>query len=203
MIPTLPMMIGLAVVARPLVLVLLGEKWLPCVPYLKVLSLAGTLWPLHIINLNVVTAVGRSDLLLRLEVAKKVLIGLGLLATFRISVMAMVWAVLIVSVACVFLNSYYSKVLIEYGPATQFVDLAPYAGVSALTGALAWAAGLPFPHLPLLQLFTAVLVGLVTYPATCYILRLESYRSTLAAVIGMFSSFRRSEVDPKAPVCAS
>jgi len=145
MIPTLPMMIGLAVVARPLVLDPLGEKWLPCVPYLKVLSLAGTLWPLHIINLNVVTAVGRSDLLLRLEVAKKVHHWPGSPRHFQISVMAMVWAVLIVSVACVFLNSYYSKVLIEYGPATQFVDLAPYAGVSALTGALAWAAGLPFP----------------------------------------------------------
>jgi len=85
-------------VARPLVLVLFGEKWLPCVPYLRVLSIAGALWPLHVMNLEVVMAVGRSDLFLRLEIIKKVLVGIGLLATFRISVMAMVWAMLVVSV---------------------------------------------------------------------------------------------------------
>ena len=194
MVPTLPMMFGLAVVARPLVLVLFGEKWLPCVPYLRILSIAGALWPLQVMNLDVVKAAGRSDLFLRLEIVKKVLVGIGLLATFRISVMAMVWAVLIVSVACVFVNMHYTKVLIGYGVVGQFVDLAPYAGISVLTSALAWAAGIHFSHLPFLQLSTSVLVGIVAYPAICHILRLESYKVIVAAVTGVFSSAVRTEV---------
>ena len=196
MILTLPMMLGLAVTAKPLVLVLFGEKWLPCVPYLTVLSVAGSLWPLHVINLDVVKAAGRSDLFLRLEIIKKVLIGIGLLATFRISVMAMVWAVFIVSIACVFVNMHYSKVLMGYGVAAQFADLAPYAAISAVTSTLAWAAGISFSHLPWLQLFASVLVGFVTYPAICHILRLESYKLAVAAVTGVFSSAGRREVDP-------
>jgi len=194
MLPTLPMMLGLAVVARPLVLVLFGEKWLPCVPYLRVLGIAGALWPLQVMNLDVVMAVGRSDLVLRLEIVKKVLIGIGLLATFRISVMAMVWAFLIVSIACVFLNTHYSKLLIGYGVVEQFVDLAPYAVISLLTSALAWAAGISFSHLPFLQLITSVLVGIATYLAICHILRLESYKVIVAAVTGEFSSAVRTEV---------
>jgi O-antigen/teichoic acid export membrane protein len=185
MVLTLPMMFGLAVVARPLVLVLFGAKWLPCVPYLRVLSIAGALWPLHVMNLEVAMAVGRSDLFLRLEIIKKVLVGIGILATFRISVMAMVWAFLIVSVAGVFLNTHYSKVLIGYGTVDQLVDVAPYAAISVLTSALAWAAGVPFSHLPPIQLFTSVLVGIVAYPAICHILRLESYKFAMAAVIGV------------------
>jgi O-antigen/teichoic acid export membrane protein len=194
MVLTLPMMFGLAVVARPLVLVLFGEKWLPCVPYLRVLSIAGALWPLQVVNLDVVMAVGRSDLFLRLEIIKKVLVLIGLLATFRISVMAMVWAMLVVSVACVFLNSHYMKTLIGYGSVAQFVDLAPYAGISVLTSALAWAGGIHFFHLPVLQLFASVLVGIVAYPAICHILRLESYKFAVAAIIGVLFSAGRSEV---------
>jgi len=194
MVLTLPMMFGMAVVSRPLVLVLFGEKWLPCVPYLRVLSIAGALWPLHVMNLEVLMAVGRSDLFLRLEIIKKVLIGVGILATFRISVMAMVWALLIVSVAGVFLNTHYTKVLIGYGTVRQFVDLAPYAGISVLTSTLAWAAGIPFSHIPVLQLTTSVLVGIATYPAICHILRLESYKFAAAAIIGVLFSAGRSEV---------
>jgi len=194
MVLTLPMMFGMAVVARPLVLVLFGAKWLPCVPYLRVLSIAGASWPLHVMNLEVVMAAGRSDLLLRLEIIKKVLIGVGILATFRISVMAMVWAMLIVSVACVFLNTHYTKILIGYGVVGQFVDLAPYVGISVLTSALAWAAGIPFSHIPGLQLSTSVLVGIVAYPAICHILRLESYKFAVTAIIGVLFSAGRGEV---------
>jgi O-antigen/teichoic acid export membrane protein len=196
MIPTLPMMLGLAVVARPFVLVMFGAKWLPCVPYLQILSITGALWPIHIVNLNVITAIGRSDLFLRLEVVKKVLVALGILCTFRISVLAMVWAVLVVNVVCVVVNSYYTKSLIGYGFLNQLVDLAPFAAISVFTSALAWAAGIPFSHFPPLQLFTSVMVGIATYAAICHLLRLEAYRITLTAVIGVLSSAGRTEVSP-------
>jgi teichuronic acid exporter len=195
MIPTLPMMLGLAVVARPFVLVLLGAKWLPCVPYLQILSITGALWPVHVINLNTITAVGRSDLFLRLEVVKKVLIALGILCTFRINVLAMVWAVLVVSVAGVVVNTYYTKFLIGYGLLSQLVDLAPFAAISVFTSALAWAAGLPFSHFPPLQLFTSVMVGIATYVATCHLLRLESYKVAMATVTGVLFPAGRSETN--------
>ena len=192
MIPTLPMMVGLAVVARPLVLVLFGEKWLPSVPYLQVLSFAGIFRPLYIIQLNLVMALGRSDLVLRQEVIKKALIVLGLLATFRISVMAMVWAVLIVSAVCFLLNSYYSKSLIDYGLSSQLLDLAPYAGVSVFTGAVTWAVCTHLSGRPVVQLVSSVLAGVGFYCVMCYLLRLKAYRFAIASAVAI--CFGRQEV---------
>ena len=64
-------MIWLAAVAKPLILVLIGEQWLPPVPYLQLLCFSGMLYPLHSLNLNILNVKGRSDLFLKLEVFKK------------------------------------------------------------------------------------------------------------------------------------
>jgi O-antigen/teichoic acid export membrane protein len=182
------MMVGLAVVARPVVLVLFGDKWLPCVPYLQILSLMGVFWPWAVINLNVLTATGRSDLFLRLDVTKRILLGLGLLISYRMSVTAMAWALLIVCAVGVFINTYYSKTLIGYGPLNQLRDIAPYGAISGMMGVVAWAAGELFSNSPVLQLSVAVTSGAAFYCATCYIFRLQGYRSAVASGLGALSS---------------
>jgi O-antigen/teichoic acid export membrane protein len=198
MIPTLPMMLGLAVVAKPLVLVMFGSKWLPCVPYLQILSIAGVFWPVHLVNLNVATALGRSDLFLRLEVVKKVVIALGILCTFRISVMAMVWATLVVSVVCVIVNTHYTKSLIGYGLLSQLQDLVPYAGVAMLMAIVAWAVCALFADQPVLQLTLSVFAGATFYCTACHLLKLKVYRYALASVLAQ--CFMRQEVPAVATV---
>lgn len=73
MFVNIPMMLGFAVVAEPVVLVLFGEQWLPVVPIFQVLCLGSLFWPLHVINLNVLVAQGHSNLYFRLEIINKVL----------------------------------------------------------------------------------------------------------------------------------
>ena len=190
MVLTFPMMIGLAVVAKPFVLVLFGPKWLPCVQYLRILSIAGALWPVHIVNLNVTMAMGRSDLFLRLEILKKILIGLGIVCTFRISVLAMVWAMLIVGVICVIINTHYTKPLIGYGLFSQLYDLAPYAAVSVLMAAVAWAVSTLLSGQPAVQLILSVLASISFYCGACYVLRLDAYRSVIASLAAELSRRR-------------
>ena len=108
-----PAMAALAVVADPLVRCLLTDKWAPCVPYLQVLAFAGMLYPLHALHLNVLLAQGRSGLLLRLEVIKKILIVLALVSTFRFGVLAMVWGMLILSIVCLAVNGHYTRQALE------------------------------------------------------------------------------------------
>ena len=66
-------MLGMAAVAKPLILVLLGIKWIGAVDYLQLLCFVGLFFPLHALNLNVLNVKGRSDLFLKLEVIKKIL----------------------------------------------------------------------------------------------------------------------------------
>ena len=68
---TFPIMVGLMVVATPLVTVVLSAKWLPCVPYLQLLCAIGILYPLHAVNVNILRAQGRMGVFLKLEILKK------------------------------------------------------------------------------------------------------------------------------------
>lgn len=68
-----PSMLLLGACAEPVILLLIGEKWLPSVPYLQLLVLGWMLDPVILVNLNVLYVKGRSDLVLKLEIVKKLI----------------------------------------------------------------------------------------------------------------------------------
>jgi teichuronic acid exporter len=63
----------LAAMAKPLIVLMIGTKWLPCVEYMQIICFAAMLFPLHAINLNILQVLGRSDLFLKLEILKKII----------------------------------------------------------------------------------------------------------------------------------
>lgn len=176
-----PMMIGLAVIAHPLVLVLLTEKWSPCVPYLQLLCAMGLLYPLHLINLNALQALGRSDLFLRLEVIKKALIVVNIAVTWPYGIEAMIYGMIVFSCTCYVLNSYYTGVLIGYPIAEQMRDMIAYLILAGITGGIVILAGLfPYPT-PLTALIVQTSTGILTYVCLCRMFRLEALMDALDA----------------------
>ena len=118
-------LIGMAACAKPLVYVLIGEQWLPCVPMMQILSFSLMIYPLHQININMLTVQGRSDIQLILQIVKCVLaVGPILLGVF----VGIYW-MLVGSVFCgwisLFLNSYYSGKKFNYTWWMQLKDVAP------------------------------------------------------------------------------
>lgn len=170
-----PMMIGLAVIARPLVLVLLTEKWTESIPYLQLLCLVGLLFPLHVINLNLLQALGRSELFLRLEIIKKILIVINIAVTVRWGISAMIYGMIGTSIISYYLNSYYTGVLIGYPIREQLRDLFPYLILAVVMGIAVYAAGLlPFPnHWSILLL--QMPLGIVIYVCLCQLFRLPAF----------------------------
>ncbi len=170
-----PMMIGLALVARPLVLVLITEKWAPCIPYLKLLCMVGLLYPLHLINLNVLKAMGRSDLFLRLEIIKKALIVVNISITWRWGIEAMIFGQIVTSLLSYYLNSYYNGVLIGYRIREQLLDLFPYLLTAIIMGLVVYTIGyFQFPHNWSL-LLTQISAGFVIYISLCRLFRLPVF----------------------------
>lgn len=170
-----PLMIGLAAVARPLVLVLLTDKWAPCIPYLQLLCLVGLMFPLHLINLNVLQALGRSDLVLRLEIIKKALIVLNIVITWRWGIMAMITGQIITSLVSYYLNAYYNKALLQYSIWEQIRDLYPYLLNAMMMGAIVYA----MIYLPIashmILLVCQIAAGGVVYLLLCRIFRFSAY----------------------------
>jgi O-antigen/teichoic acid export membrane protein len=177
-----PMMIGLAVIARPLVLVLLTEKWAPCIPYLQLLCVAGLLFPLHLMNLNVLQALGRSDLFLRLEIIKKVMITINIVITWRWGIAAMIYGMIITSIIAYYLNSYYNGVLIRYPIREQMFDLFPYLIIAVLMGTAVYATELVhFPnHWSLLVV--QITTGILVYVGLCRAFRLKAFMNIWQAM---------------------
>lgn len=170
-----PMMIGLLVTAKPLVLVLLTEKWAPCIPYLQLLCVIGLLYPLHVINLNVLKAKGRSDLFLRLEILKKILVVIVIAVTYRWGIQAMIYGQIGVSILAYYLNSYYTGRLIGYPLKEQIFDLLPYLGMAAVMGIGVYSLeGLRFPNNWTL-LISQIVAGVIIYLALSRIFKMHAF----------------------------
>jgi teichuronic acid exporter len=170
-----PLMIGLAVVAKPLVQVLLTERWLPSVPYIQLLCIVGLLLPLQTLNLNVITAIGRSDLVLRLELIKKALLVLIMVIVWRWGIMALIWGYIGVSCLGYLFNSYYTGRILGYNALKQMRDIAVYFMFSAVVGTAVYLLGiLEFPN-DLLRLLSQICAGLVLYPLLCGMFRLPAF----------------------------
>lgn len=170
-----PIMIGMAVLSRPLVLVLLTEKWVGCIQYLQLICLGGLLYPLHVINLNVITALGRSDLFLRLEIIKKALIVINIAVTWQYGVAAMIYGMMGFSLVCYYINSYYTGVLIGYPIREQLRDLVAYLVTAGLMGMAVYAVGLlPFPNY-WSTLLVQISAGIVIYIFLCRVFRLAAF----------------------------
>lgn len=130
-----PLLIFLSIIALPLFLFLLGDQWLPAVPYFQLLCLAGIIYPLHAYNLNILKVKGRSDLLLRLEMIKKAVSLLGIIAVISFGIYGLLYFQLCFNFLGYYLNSLYSGKLINYPAKEQVADLLPILAIAGITGA--------------------------------------------------------------------
>jgi O-antigen/teichoic acid export membrane protein len=178
-----PLMIGLAVCAEPLVSIVLTDKWLPCVFFLRIYCITFAFYPIHTANLNAIKAMGRSDLFLTLEIIKKAVGFILLLMTMRISVEAMAYSLLANSIASQVINSWPNRTLLKYSYLEQIRDILPSVLLSAFMGAVVFA----LQFLPLhrvIILVIQVLVGACVYLAGSHLLHLETYEYMMTTAKG-------------------
>ncbi|OHY79842.1 lipopolysaccharide biosynthesis protein [Marinobacter sp. AC-23] len=128
-----------AAVAGPIFDIFLPEKWSPAVPYFQLLCVASVMLPLHSINLNILKVKGRSDLFLYLEVIKKSISGLVLIATYRYGVHAIIIGQVVTSVINYIPNSYFSSRLLGYGVGEQAQDFVPTLVISFIAAGVGYA----------------------------------------------------------------
>ena len=133
-----PMMIGMAAIAKPMVILLLTEKWVACVPFVQISCITLAFYPIHIANLQAINAMGRSDIFLKLEIIKKI-VGLGLLiAAVPFGVYVMVWFKALSSLIATFINAYPNKKLLGYSYLEQIKDLLPAILSASMMGIVVW-----------------------------------------------------------------
>ena len=129
-----PMMVGLAVVAEPMIKIVLTDKWLPAAPFLQIFCASYALIPIHTANLQAINALGRSDVFLKLEIIKKVIGILILAISINFGIYAMAWGMVLSGAISSFINAYPNKKLLNYSYLEQWKDIIPSLLISLLMG---------------------------------------------------------------------
>lgn len=177
----MPLMAGLAACAEPLVLLMLGQAWLPCVPYLQVFCFVYAFYPFHVANLNAIKAVGRSDIYLKQEIAKKIVGILAIIITMRISVFAIALGLVFTDLIDQVINSFPNGKLINYAYKEQLEDLAGPFFLSVMMGGIVYLINF-VPISSFLQLIIQIPLGIALYVALSKLYRLDIFKYLISSV---------------------
>ena len=167
-----PLLAGFAILARPLIIEMLTEKWEPCIIYLQILCMGLILYPIHALNMNLLQVKGRSDLFLRVEIIKKAVDVTVLLITVTMGVKEMCIGLAVASYISWIINAYYTGKLINIGFLRQTVLVLPTALYTLLMWACIEGVKLLITNY-LLQLLVGIAVGVAVYYLSGRLLKSE------------------------------
>lgn len=169
------LMLGMAAVAEPMIITLIGVKWNQSIIYLQLLCIVGMMYPLQALNLNILQVVGRSDLFLKLEIIKKALtvpiIVIGVVSGIKIMIIGMIFNTFMIY----FINSFWSGRLIGYSYKEQIVDILPSFLLALSMSILLILINLIFSFTPLFMLLTQVMVGGAFIVVFCEVVNFKDY----------------------------
>lgn len=176
-----PLLMGLAACGKSVISILLTDKWLPSYPFMVIFCITYMFYPVHTANLNAIKAMGRSDVFLKLEIMKKIVGITAVLITFKISVMAMAYSLLVTSILGQIINSWPNKKLMNYSYLEQLNDILPGIGLAAFMGVCVYCVN--FLHLNMwLTLVIQVPLGAVIYIGLSALFKLEAFTYILNMV---------------------
>lgn len=181
-------MFALGAVSEPLLYCLIGPKWHEAATYLPFICLTGSTYPLHAINLNMLAVQGRSDLLLGLEVIKKIIGIAPLTVCIFYGIMPMLWVSVITTIIAYFLNSHWSGKLIGYSSWDQIRDFAPSYGAAMLIALSVWFLKF-LPITPWLILPLQIIVGTAVFFLITH--KMEEYKEVKSMVMPALNKIRK------------
>lgn len=174
MLVTFTLMLGLAGCAKALILVLIGNQWIDCVPMLQIICFSMMFYPLHALNLNMLQVQGRSDLFLKLEIIKKVIATIPILLGIFIGIYYMLLGSVVTGLFALYLNSYYSGPYLKYSIWEQAKDVLPSLFTSlAMFSILFVMSYLPFS--PFIMLPLQIIIGTLFTLIVCELRNPDEY----------------------------
>ena len=177
-----PTLIFMAVLGEPLFRFLFTEKWLPAVPYFQILCFNGILYPIHSYNLNILKVKGRSDLFLKLEIIKKILLVVIIAFAFQFGIYGLLISSVIFSILAFFINTHYTNKYINYSSWMQIKDLFPIIILALISGFFVFSLNYflkDFIKYDLINLIICSFFGSVLYFCISYFFKINSVKEIL------------------------
>lgn len=171
----MPIMAGLAACAEPIINIILTPKWAESIPYLRIFCIGLAIVPISLANLNAIKAIGRSDIYLKLEIIRKTIGTVTLVASMWFGVMAIALSYLLNCIINLFVNAAPNKRLLKYGYWDQIKDLLPAVLLSTGMGVVVYMVSwirLPYGITLLIQ----IPLGVIIYLVCSIVFKVDSFK---------------------------
>ncbi len=173
---TAPIMLGALVLAKPLILVLLGDSWIETIPFFQILCLAYVLYPIHTLNINILNAFGKSTTFLKVEILKKILTVILVIFALKFGIMGLVWSNVVGSILSLIINTHFCGSYISYNSRNQIFDLIPTLAIATIMAIIIFlCSNLLIDFSYLIQLFILTILGIVTFLGLSYLTKNKSF----------------------------
>ena len=185
-----PILFGLAALSEPLIKIVFGDLWLGMIPIMQILAMNGLLIPLHKVNLNILTSLGRSDLYLKLEFIKKAIafttLGFGFMLHWDLTLI--LWLLFFNATLGWMVNAHYSKNLINYGFLEQLEDISKTIIGSLMMAGVVWGTSQWITSWTYLMLI--VVLGIMTYLLASILFIQTEFKTLWSIGLGYTKRFR-------------
>lgn len=178
----IPLMTLIALLAKPIVILLLTEKWVSLIPLLQWMVFARVFYPMSALNMNLLNAIGRSDLFLKVDLSKLPLTILAMIITIPLGVKAMIIGHVVTSAIAFLINAYLPGKFYGYGSIQQLKDMLPFFVATIGMAILVFILSSFIDDL-VLQLFLGSFLGLVTYLFICWLLKLKELEEVWELIV--------------------
>ena len=167
-----PIIVLMGVLSKPIIIFLFTEKWLPSVPIFQIICFTGILYPIHLYNLLVLQVKGRSDLFLKLEIIKKILMVVIITVTFFLGFYALLWGQLVFSILALLINTHYAGNMLDYKMRHQLRDIFPIFVYSIIMGVSVYFLNKAVQdYSNFFKLMVCTTSGLVIYVLTAFLFK--------------------------------
>lgn len=173
-----PLMMGMAAMANSIVMILLTEKWMPCVLYFRIFCIIFMFQPIHTANINAIKAMGRSDLFFKVEIIKKVVGFLILALSLNYGMEVVIYCYFVNTILDQIINSWPNRKLLEYTYLEQMKDIFPSTALAVIMGACVYSISFLCLNVWITVLLQ-ILLGFFIYLLGSIIFELEAYRQLL------------------------
>ena len=188
MLVSLPLFVGFAAIADSFVSIFLGKEWLPTVSLLVALSFARMITPISAINMNILNAVGRSDLSLKVDLSKLPMTLAALFIALPFGIEALAWSMVCTSFIAFFINAYYPSKLFDFGPIKQLKIAFNYILAS---GAMYFAVIFINIGDNIIELIVKIIAGIVVYCLFLWVIKDEYYLKIVGEIKNKIKSRKR------------
>ena len=176
-----PIMLGFVAIAPEMFMLLLGEKWMPTVPYFEILALSGLFYPLAVVSYNIIKVRSDGRIIVRLEVAKRVIMTAMLAITIPLGIEAVAWGMTAMAAVEFIINLAAAMRYVNVGVASILRELLPQSIVAAMMFAVLYLLNPYFSMLSCgVHLLLDVVIGAISYLALSHTFRLRALREGVA-----------------------